>query len=291
MLSKGESLIHRIEVLRPLPSDLNPFLSPSVFLSNGLKGVAAREKGIPTYTSPALAMVMDEAERICHVQHRPSAGVGPHTIDNVPYALVTALAKGIPARKIMWDEGHRRGYGVASDVVIAVEQPGIGHTTTAHKLEDERERAALSNLLIGSGGHANIVTHAGLYRFSLDDPYLPGELFLVRLDHGRLKRKLNMAELAKQLDTNGGTSGNMRSPFILTHLVEPSQGLNVRVSKYREKGKPVEPYLERKLAHLNDASGGGGNPSPIEPHEDKSIQFTISSANPRKVEIMALGFV
>ena len=289
MFAKSESSIHRIEVLRPLPPNLNPFDGPSVFLSNGLKAKAARERGIPTHTSPSLAMAMDEAERICHAQHRLSAGVGPHTIDRIPYALVTAFAKGTPAREVMRQEGHWGGNAVVSDVVIAIEQPGIGHTTTAHKLENEKERAALSSLLIGSGGHANIVTHAGLYRFSLDHPNLPGELFLVELDHGTLKRDLNMAVLARQLDANGGTSGNMRTPFILKYLVEPSQLLNVRVSKYREKGKPEEE--KRGFVLLKDASGGGGDSSLIEPHEDMSAKFTISAANPRAVEINALGFV
>lgn len=289
MFAKSESSIHRIEVLRPLPPNLNPFDGPSVFLSNGLKAKAARERGIPTYTSPALAVAMDEGERICHAQYRPSAGVGPHSINDIPYALVTAHAKGIPAREAMRNQGHQGGHAVVSDVVIAVEQGGKNFSTTAHKLKDVRDKEALVDVLKGCVGHARIVTQAGLYRFSLDHPNLPGELFLVELDHGTLRRDLNMAVLARQLDANEGTSGNMRTPFILKYLVEPSQLLNVRVLKYREKDKPEEE--KRGFVLLKDASGGGGDPSLIEPHEDKSTKFTISASNPREVEIQALGFV
>lgn len=290
MFAKNESLIQRIEVLRPLPPNLNPFDGPAVFLSNGLKAMAAREKGIPTYTSPALAAAMDEAERICHVQYRPSAGVGPHSINDIPYALVTALAKGAPAREIMWQEGHRGGYGVVSDVVIELDQPGVHHTTTAHKLTNEKERAALAGLLIGGQGHMRIVSNAGLYRFSLDDLKSPGELFYIRVDHGALRRDPSTTVLSKQLVANTGTPANLRSPFILENLVEPLRLLDVTVKKYVEK-KPEINNQRRGFIVLEDASGGGGEPPSIEPNDDKGAQYTISSANPREVEIQALGFV
>src|SRR3989338_1472949 len=138
-----------LEVISPLSPDMKPFRSgvpylDPIFYSDGKKAVRAKEIGLHTAIFPRLAYVMDRGEKACHLEYRPDSSIGPYEVNGIPYPLLTVLAKGKPARKVLWEDGLREGIGVVSDVVIGFMKNGRSFAVTAHKLKSEKDREELA---------------------------------------------------------------------------------------------------------------------------------------------------
>lgn len=292
----------RLEVIPRLSADMKPFrlggpyLNP-IFYSDGKKANWAKDIGLQTATFPSLAHSMEHGEKNCHQEYRPNSSIGPYDANGIPYPLLTVLAKGKPARRVLWEESLREGIGIVSDVVIGFVKNGRSFAVTAHKLKTERDSEELIRTLYAAdlAEDVEIITMAAVYRFNQADPNEQGELYMVQLDHGHVKID-DMVALTNQINSNNKTSGSMDTRFLLDHLTHHDRELKVTVSKFDEQKVTDYDNLHLQYLMVPDAQGKCIKKRILMPNvesirPEKQVSYKIPAENTYQAETFALGFV
>lgn len=237
----AENTPSRIEVSVPIPYLLQPFRRDRLnhqplFFSSGQKTRMAEQARVPHFTTPMLAERMGEAEDAFHLRHGTKV-IGPTEVEGVPYPVLTANAKG-EAAKIVMNSMPKISYGagVVTDAVFMLNDPLDNISITLNKPKTKQEIDTVMQLLVAAGerGNVGIFSLSGICRFEFGgfDPF-PSELYMIRVNLGIIKCKLDPAALLNGISTNSGkTAGGLTVPFVYEQLVKPRKEVSIDVLNY-----------------------------------------------------------